>query len=306
LTKEEYEKRLAELRLTPEIIRQCLKKRDEKDQLVPKKAFHGVGNENVTGDYLDYCKNVHESYDCLVGVENSKYCDVCALNSRELFDTCYTGEGAELCYEANGIAAGYNLQFLYYSRSLRDSMYSQYCMEGKELFGCYGLRKKEFCILNKKYDEETYLQLKGRLIEHLQQTKEWGEFFPMELSAFGYNETVAFEYFPLAKDEVIQKGLKWTDSKETSSSPNDNTIICEISERPFRLIKQELDFYQRFALPHPTEHPDVRHLRRLNARNPRKLWTRSCEKCSNEIQTSYAPDRPEKVYCEECYLNTVY
>ena len=32
---------------------------------------------------------------------------------------------------------------------------------------------------------------------------EWGEFFPASLSPFGYNETVANEYYPLSRDSVI-------------------------------------------------------------------------------------------------------
>jgi hypothetical protein len=34
---------------------------------------------------------------------------------------------------------------------------------------------------------------------------EWGEFFPTELSTFGYNETAANEYFPMTEKEVKTK-----------------------------------------------------------------------------------------------------
>jgi hypothetical protein len=36
-------------------------------------------------------------------------------------------------------------------------------------------------------------------------TNEWGEFFPTWLSPFGYNETVANEYYPLSEVEVKEK-----------------------------------------------------------------------------------------------------
>ena len=36
----------------------------------------------------------------------------------------------------------------------------------------------------------------------MKSTGEWGEFFPHEMSPFGYNETVAQEYFPMTEDEV--------------------------------------------------------------------------------------------------------
>ncbi|MDC0358628.1 hypothetical protein OAO01_07415 [Oligoflexia bacterium] len=40
-------------------------------------------------------------------------------------------------------------------------------------------------------------------------------------------------------------------------------------------------------------------------RNPRNLWERNCEGCGLELHSSYAPARPEKIYCEECYLEQV-
>jgi len=29
-------------------------------------------------------------------------------------------------------------------------------------------------------------------------------------------------------------------------------------------------------------------------------------RCSTEFETSYSPDRPEIIYCEECYKREVY
>jgi hypothetical protein len=37
----------------------------------------------------------------------------------------------------------------------------------------------------------------------MQTTGEWGEFFDPSLSPFGYNETVAMEYFPLKKEREV-------------------------------------------------------------------------------------------------------
>jgi hypothetical protein len=32
---------------------------------------------------------------------------------------------------------------------------------------------------------------------------EWGEFFPSHVSPFGYNETVAMEYYPVDRNEAL-------------------------------------------------------------------------------------------------------
>ena len=87
----------------------------------------------------------------------------------------------------------------------------------------------------------------------------------------------------------------------------------------FRIILQELEFYRKMDLPLPRLCPNCRHYQRLKQRNPLKLWPRQCMcdykvyknttfhkhhlegRCPNEFETSYAPDRKEIVYCEQCY-----
>lgn len=155
--------------------------------------------------------------------------------------------------------------------------------------------------------------------------QEWGEFFPTTLSSFGYNETKAFESSPITKAEALKRGWGWKDDDELSQSlemidahavPQDIAdvpdqileaiIKSEVSGKPYRIIPQELSFYRKRGLPIPRLHPHDR-LEVLYAReNPRILYDRQCAKCSKDIQTTYAPDRPEKVVCEECYLKEVY
>ncbi|KKP40496.1 MAG: hypothetical protein UR28_C0001G0006 [Candidatus Peregrinibacteria bacterium GW2011_GWF2_33_10] len=59
-------------------------------------------------------------------------------------------------------------------------------------------------------------------------------------------------------------------------------------------------------LPLPRKHNDVRYKERMALSNPRKLYNRNCMKCGDEIKTNYALERPEIVYCEKCYLESVY
>jgi hypothetical protein len=94
--------------------------------------------------------------------------------------------------------------------------------------------------------------------------------------------------------------------QDVSDDILNKVIICEISWKPFRIIKPELEFYREHNLPLPHKHPDQRHLERMLLRNPRKLRARKCAKCWTDIQTSYAPERPEIVYCEACYNKEIY
>jgi hypothetical protein len=159
----------------------------------------------------------------------------------------------------------------------------------------------------------------------MQRTGEWGDHFPSRFSPFGYNETVAQEYFPLSEEEATKQGYQWRRGQDDVSAvsrvvaasalpdsisgvPNNATdwaIQCEVTGRPFRIIKQELDFYRQLGLPLPHLHPDERYRHRMALRNPRKLWSRPCTRCSKEMMTTYQPSRPEIIYCEQCYLDTV-
>ena len=189
-----------------------------------------------------------------------------------------------------------------------------------------GLNNQEYCILNRQYTRAEYEALVPRIIEHMQATSEWGEFFPVSLSPFGYNETIAQEYFPMTREEALQQGFHWSDYEPPAPAvsrvipanklpesiddiPDDIlnwAIECEVTGKPFRIIAQELDFYRKHHLPIPRRHPDQRHADRMALRNPRKLYSRKCDKCGTEMRTTYAPERPERVYCEGCYDREVY
>ncbi len=193
-------------------------------------------------------------------------------------------------------------------------------------FGCAGMQRGKFCILNKEYSAEDYAKLVKKIVAHMRTTGEWGEMFPMALSPHGYNRSTAQMYYPLTRQQATEKGLTWDDAElpaptaknvvpadrlpdDIRDIPDDIldwAVQCEVTKRPFRLTKRELAFYRTQRLPLPRRSPDQRHMDRFSKRNPRVLWDRECAKCKNAIQTTYAPERPEIVYCEACYLQAVY
>lgn len=155
---------------------------------------------------------------------------------------------------------------------------------------------------------------------------EWGQMYPKDTMPFAYNETAAQDYMPLERDDALKRGFLWRDQEE--EKPNVSKIIpvaqlpnnlsdvpddvlhwaieCEITDKPFRIIKQELEFYRQMNLPLPRIHPTERHKRRMGLRNPLKLWESSCQKCGKGMETSFDPQRGESVVCEECYLEEIY
>ena len=188
-----------------------------------------------------------------------------------------------------------------------DLTYCSYSMGSSNSFGCVGLRKKQYCILNKEYTKEEYERMAARVVEHMQKTGEWGDSFLPQFSRYGYNETVAQQYYPLSKEEATKLGYSWHEEHVEKADTNlENVVICEVSGKPFRLTKQELEFYKKLELPTPKKHPEVRMKERDALRNPRIILDRSCDKCGKAMKTTTPADFAGKVYCEACYLKTVY
>ncbi len=285
-------------------------------------ASVAIGSENVSGNNLFESRNVHHGFDVYSSHDCAYLHD--GLGASDCFDISFF-DGTELCYESTSLI-GYGYRFTMYCRDSRDLFYCDSCHGCEECFGCVGLRKKKHCILNKQYSASEYAERVTAIIGHMQSNNEWGEFFPITLSPFAYNETIAQEYFPHPKQEVLECGWQWKDREDESSKvakmipaaqlpdsiidiPDDIlnwAIQCGATKRPFRIVKQELEFYRTMKLPIPRFHPDERHKRRMTLRNPRTLFTRTCMKCQKPIETTYAPERPETVYCEDCYLKEVY
>lgn len=294
----------------------------------PKRAYRGTMNEDSTGDNIFTCHRSYENFDCK-DLQDCNHCQQVILPAQDCHDLDKWGGNTELVYNCSGV--GSNAQCIiasYYTAFNANAIYhSAYCWFGSSnLLGCVGLnRHKQYCVLNKQYTKEAYEALVGKIIEHMQTTGEWGQFFPPSISAFGYNESVAQEYFPLTKEAALAEGFKWSDYQ--NPAPNATRIIeaedladeinavsdeiltqairCSESKKLFVLTKSELAFYRAHQIPLPRLHPNQRNYHLKKEKNPRQLWLRNCAQCKKDIQTSYAPERAEKVYCENCYTQTI-
>ena len=344
LTQEEYNKRLSKINLKnyTEIVN--IK---EKFKLLCLKSLHRfaihVKTTNCIGDNLGDAKNCQICFDVNDKVEDSKYIHWARNNIKDVYDS---GPGVgllELGYEVFDTGAGgSNILFgsvVYYGK---DIQYSFNCYGCSNLFGCIGLRNKNYCILNKQYSKEEYEKLVPKIKEQMNKVPyvdkkgiiyKYGEFFPAELSPFCYNETQAQDYFPLTTEKALKMGYRWRERKmneykitiKAQDLPDNldvikDSILQEIigcahegkcQDRctgAFKITQEELNLYKRIGVPLPRLCFFCRHEARLRMRNPMKLWHRKCMKegCQNEFETSYAPERPEIVYCERCYQQEVY
>jgi len=249
--------------------------------------------ENTLGNFLNNCKNTQICFDLDNG-EDCRYVYT-GYQVKDLMDVCHTTE-MELCYE--GLSVGYksyNVLFANGAWSSSNAYYVDNVHSCQNVFGCSNLRNKQYCILNKQYTKEEYEALLPRIIEHMKSTGEWGQFFPSSLSPFAYEDSAANDYYPLTNKVTKYQGEIPADS-----------IICEVSGRPFKLMPSEKSFYTSLKLPTPTRHPDQRHKERMNMRPPRVLSNRICDKCKTPTITPFTKELAQTVYCEKCYLETLY
>ncbi|PIZ71903.1 hypothetical protein COY07_04090 [Candidatus Peregrinibacteria bacterium CG_4_10_14_0_2_um_filter_43_11] len=321
---EQYDQKIKELKLNTHSGAELFKKEFETFKLtLPFRFARQRGCEESTGDFLDGAKDCHYCFDVVRGGENCHYCVAIGLGSHHMM-YCNNAE-ALFSYRSDGIMKGQQIFFSHFMRSCSDCFYCMYCYNCQDCFGCTGLDRKKYCIFNKQYSKEGYYRVVDRIVEWMVEAGEWGRFFPASLSPFGYNETIAFEYFPLTKAEALEKGWKWNDHEPEVKAnrvipahrlpesiqdvPDDVlnwAIECEATKKPFKIIRKELEFYRHHGLPLPHFHPDERRRQFIKKRAPYRLWPRQCAKCQSEIQTTYSPDRPEVVYCEHCYLKNIY
>ena len=342
LSKEEYEKELENIKLnTYKGIQKAMKDFDGIIQNETIHRFAQVYNSlNASGDYIGNSHNIKNSFD-VQNSENIKYSVRVILNTKESMDLQGLGSG-ELIYEA--VAASLNTYkdyFCYITLGCRDCEYSCILKNCSYCFGCVGLNNAKYCILNKQYSKEEYFEKIEKIKEHMKEmpyidTKgrifRYGEFFPYDLSPFGYNETNAHDFFCISKEKAIEMGYKWRDKEkrdynisvdskdlkddildieedildEIIGCPNDGNLDFQCTNA-YRIMPEELQFYKQKNLPLPRYCPNCRHYKRLTYRNPLKLWHRKCmnDSCNNEFDTTYSPKKSYKIYCEKCYQEAV-
>lgn len=360
-SKDEYFEKLKEMDLGSfQILTDTKKFFDPLLRKYPRKFAMISQSENVTGDDISGARNCHYCFFVKDGTENCKYGITLIEGVKDTYDVVGAGLNAELDYETVS-AVGQRIMFSNTAWVNHDIQYCDICSDSNNLFGCVGLRNKSYCILNRQCSKEEYKVLVAKIIQHMNtmpytdkkgRVYTYGEFFPPELSPFAYNETLAQEYFLLARETALDQGYLWKDQEEKSFDvavlPEDlpdhikdatddlveQVIGCghhgaceEQCTNAFRLIPQELEFYRTMNLALPRLCPNCRHQQRMKQTNPLKLWHRKCTcagikserdvyenttkhvhgdgHCLNEFETPYAPERPEIIYCEQCYNSEV-
>lgn len=263
-SKEEYQARLADLMPDGIAPKSC------PDRIHSTARTSLVSCENSSGDQLLNCANCECCY-TLKGSVDCRYVST-GENNRDCAD-CTFSDNSELQYFS---IIGRNSYQVIFSNMLwycSDITYSINCFNSKNLFGCSGLKKNEYCIFNKQYSKEDYGALAAQIAAHMQETGEWGQFFPSRISPFGYNRSIANEYYPLTREAALEDGWMWDDTADgepagaRSAATAPGVLICSSTGKAFRMTPQEQQLYVKLGVSEPTECPEARrHERMQNVR----------------------------------------
>ncbi|MDO8574523.1 MAG: hypothetical protein Q7R86_02760 [bacterium] len=333
LTKDQYQEKIKEYDLGSYQSYQKVKKDAENHwKKFPPKPSYEEFNVNSTGNYIFQSKNAKECYE-VTGAEDSKFL---LLVSDPPIKDCYDifswGSNLTIAYEGSNVGENAsNLKFCNEAGLGQNG--AEYCKlsnGGSNHFGCVSFKKGEYIIFNKKYSKEEYFKLRQKIKKHMDEMPyvdkkdnvyKYGEFFPIELSPFAYNETFANNFFPLIKEEIIKNGYAWRDEEKrehttTIQSKNlpdhikdvpenilNEIIGCSTCSRGYRITEMELNFLKKMNLPIPRECPFCRIKEKINrwVKNMQSV-ERLCNKCSTSFKTPFTKEEYPLIYCKNCYL----
>ncbi|MGH7249607.1 MAG: hypothetical protein ACREGC_01400, partial [Minisyncoccia bacterium] len=331
-SKKEYLKKLREFNLSSRKSIQELEIKAHKFWLEkPYRENSGHSfNINTTGEHVYYSKNSKEMY-LVSGAENCKWCQFITVPPvKDSMDYSGWGNNASQMYESNTI--GENCDSCFFSLvSFPDCINLEYCFQnvsGKNNFGCFNLKRKGYCILNKQYSKDEYKKLREKIVKDMKQNPykdkqerifAYGEFFPLEFSGFAYNKSNAMLFFPKTKEQALADGYSWEEYEnpthpatlkasaipdtlnDTNESILDEVLECANCGRGYKIVKGEFDLLRKMNLPVPHECPKCRENKRFARMTKPKMYHRNCMKCNAPIYTPYAKEEPKIVYCVKCY-----
>jgi hypothetical protein len=304
-TKDEYFAKLKEMSLGSYESMQKYKKQFEEFMLkFPRRYMHGFQNKDVVGEYVYNSKNTKYSYIAL-NCENVKYSQNLALGLKDSYDYTNWGNNSEVMYET--IACGefdQRLKFCWECwPGCQDMEYSMACRSSQNLFGCIGIKKGEYCILNKQYSKEEYDALLPRIKKHMEEMPyvdekgrvyKYGEFLPLEFSFVAVNDSAVMDFMAMDKEKALSYGMHWSEvnPKEykvdiqaseipdaITAIPEDITkkvIACAECKRGYRILPVEAEFLKRFGIPVPRKCHNCRFRDRAKQRNLPVWYKRTC------------------------------
>ena len=311
LDEKEYKERLSEIDLgSYEQYQKYKQQAQEFWKTQPPKPLHFEMAPGCTGNYVFSSSNCTDSFDSS-DAQDCKRLFMCTLppikDSHDI--TCF-GSGMQSCYES--CVVGFNTNKVFFSQeSGFDIFDSEYCKlairDVRNCFGCVSPRKGKYVIFNKQYSKEEYEGLLPKIKQHMNDRPyvdakgreyKYGEFFPLEISPFAYQDTLASIFFPITDQDVSQNGyVNYAEKenqynitiqaddlpdniKDIDESILKQVVSCSLTQKAYQIQPAELQFLKQMNLPLPRVAPIERILEKA------KRWTREIQLVERESSIS--------------------
>lgn len=330
LSKEEWEKRMAEVDLGSRRVSD-----DYLSRFYRLIAEQGVWPENFnnqdvdsTGEYLNKTTNVRASYFCAEGGVDEYFCNFSLGASRQNAFTGYPVFATD-CYYSASISRGGNCKFCFLNIQSNQMEYSLLCYNCENCFGCIGLQRKQFCILNKQYTEEEYWKRVDVIKCAMMDRGEYGEFFPARFSPSYHGDSGGSYWFGATPSDLKGIGVLEFDPEsmgaigqelaDPSRTKNVSELPDHVAElgdewigvplfdtaanRRFAMIKPEVEMYRRLNIAPPQKHFTSRIKDLWLQANQGAFEDAGCAKCGKSVRVAKNAGHPiRKIYCKEDYL----
>ena len=335
LSKEEWEKRFAEVDLTS--YENLQKYRQKFYDLVNKAVWpenFNVNTENCLGEYLSNVSNIQNGYYAMAAgsrdIAFSSY--IIGPPSHDIYFVA-APIGSSDSYYGLGMEGCSHVRFSLSINAKNDSCeYCESCYDCRDCFGCVGLRKKRFCILNKQLDEETYWKEVDKIKCAMMESREYGDIPPAKFSTqFFMGSGAAVLYGATEEDRQKLGAAIFKPSDEGGEGPHiDPAEIYSTEDIPdfippsecenvlgkpyfdkkmgrrYAYLKAELAFYTRLKIAPPRVHPTRRILDLYQEMNMAVFEQKNCTKCQREIMVAKNRHYPNRLlYCSPCYLRFI-
>lgn len=325
LSKEDYELKLFDAHFESRKSRdKMFKKFWSFVKTKPIRASRVEHSKNVNGVIIVNSQNCQNVVNC-EGSENERYADW-IFGHKDSMDVFVSGDSEKL-YNTTAVGSQCsNVKFSFASKFITDSEFVINCRNCTNCFACIGLQNKSYCIFNKQYSPEDYFKELDRIKTSMISRGEYGEFLPYKFSTFAYNSSSADIPFPLEKESIQKLGALWQpdvnidavniptlsaqEVPDTISEVDDSilnkAIVCQETNRPFKIVNGELEFYRKHNIPLPLVHPQKRIRNRFKYAGNRLINKAICNFCKKDINSMFDPKSNLILCCEECYKQEVY
>lgn len=140
------------------------------------------------------------------------------------------------------------------------------CEDCSDLFCCFGLKNKAYCIFNKQLTKREYF----RNLDSIRKIFKADGFSIALLfdqaKLFPYNHSLAEIIFPINKVQAEMMGYLWDNAKDSVKIPDSDKggLICGITGQQFFISKIEDDFLSEKKLAAPNRSPAQRFKDRMS------------------------------------------